>query len=118
MKRVLVVDDANFMINLLSNMFTEMGYEVVGSAGDGMEGFEKYKKLNPDIVTMDITMPNYSGIDGLKMIKDYDPKAKVIMCSAMGQQSYVLESLKLGAIDFIIKPFNKERVLESVNKIS
>lgn len=116
MKKVLVVDDAKFMQTVLTRILTSNGYEVIGYASNGKEAFEKYKELNPDFVTLDITMPEVSGLEGLKMIKDYDSEAKVIMCSAMGQQSYVIESIQNGALDFVVKPFSPERIMEVLNK--
>lgn len=117
MARVLIVDDALFMRVMLTNMVEELGHEVVGCGGNGLEGFEKYKELKPDIVTLDITMPDVDGLEGLKMITSYDKQAKVIMCSAMGQQFMVVEAIQHGAKDFLVKPFNKERIEEAFNKL-
>lgn len=116
MYRILIVDDAAFMRMMIKNVLSNNGYEVCGEAGDGEQALEKYKELKPDLVTMDITMPNCDGIEGLKRIMEYDAKAKVIMCSAMGQQGMVIEAVQLGALDFIVKPFKPERVLSTVNK--
>lgn len=116
MYRILIVDDAAFMRMMIKNVLSNNGYEVCGEAGDGEQALEKYKELKPDLVTMDITMPNCDGIEGLKRIMEYDSKAKVIMCSAMGQQGMVIEAVQLGALDFIVKPFKPERVLSTVNK--
>lgn len=116
-KRVLITDDAMFMRKMLADIITKGGYEVAGEAGDGNEALAKYKELKPDIVTMDITMPNCDGIQGLKKIMENDPKALVVMCSAMGQQSMVLESIQSGAKDFIVKPFQPDRVLETFKKL-
>ena len=116
MYRILIVDDAAFMRMMLKNVLLKNGYEVCGEACDGEQALEKYKELKPDLVTMDITMPNCDGIEGLKRIMEYDAKAKVIMCSAMGQQSMVIEAVQAGALDFIVKPFQPDRVLATINK--
>lgn len=115
--KVLIVDDAAFMRLLLSNLLKECGHEVVAEAVNGGDAFEKYEMFQPDLVTMDITMPEVDGIQGLKMIKQKYPNANVIMCSAMGQQPMVIEAIQSGASDFIVKPFDKDRVLEAINKI-
>lgn len=115
-KRILLVDDAVFMRMKLKDILEKNGYEVVGEAQNGLEAIEKYKSERPDLVTMDITMPEMDGVTALKSIKAIDPKAKVIMCSAMGQQSMVMDAIQAGAIDFIVKPFDNDRVIESVNK--
>lgn len=117
-KRVLIVDDAAFMRLVLRNMLVKNGYEVVGEASNGQEAIEKYKTVMPDIVTMDITMPVMEGIEALKHIRQHDAEAKVIMCSAMGQQIMVVQSLQAGARDFIVKPFQEERVLESIQRVA
>ncbi|CAM3377112.1 response regulator [Hydrogenibacillus schlegelii] len=116
-KRILVVDDAAFMRMMLKDILTKNGYEVVGEAPDGAKAVELYQELKPDLVTMDITMPEMDGIQALKEIKKIDPQAKVIMCSAMGQQAMVIEAIQAGAKDFIVKPFQAERVLEAVRKL-
>lgn len=116
MFKVLIVDDAAFMRMMLKDILLKNGYEVCGEAGDGEQALEKYKELKPDLVTMDITMPNCDGMEGLKKIISYDSKAKVIMCSAMGQQSMVIDAVKAGALDFIVKPFKPDRILETVIK--
>ena len=115
--RVLIVDDASFMRMMLRDIFEKNGNEVVGEAGDGNEALVKYKELKPDLVTMDITMPECDGIMGLKQIIEFDPNAKVVMCSAMGQQAMVIESIQSGAKDFLVKPFKTERVLEVIKKL-
>ena len=118
-KRVLIVDDAAFMRMMLKDILTKNGYEVCGEAANGREAIEKYKECNPDLTTLDITMPEMDGITalaGLKSIMEYDPNAVCIMCSAMGQQGMVLEAIQKGAKDFIVKPFQVDRVLESVKK--
>lgn len=114
--RVLIVDDAAFMRMMIKNILTSNGYEVVGEAENGVQAVEKYKELKPDLVTMDITMPEMDGIAAVKEIKKIDPNARIIMCSAMGQQSMVIEAIQAGAKDFIVKPFNPQRVLEAVEK--
>lgn len=116
-QRILVVDDAAFMRMMLKDILTKGGYDVCGEAGDGVEALAKYNELKPDLVTLDITMPNKDGIAALKDIKAADPSAVCIMCSAMGQQSMVIEAIQSGAKDFIVKPFQADRVLESVKKV-
>lgn len=116
-KRVLIVDDAIFMRMKLKDILEKNGYEVVGEAQNGMEAVEKYQAEKPDIVTMDITMPEMDGVAALKAIIQIDPNAKVIMCSAMGQQTMVMEAIQSGALDFIVKPFDTDRVIQSLNKI-
>lgn len=114
--RVLIVDDAAFMRMMIKEILTKNGYEVVGEASDGYQAIEKYKEVQPDLVTMDITMPEMDGITALKEIRKIDPNAKVIMCSAMGQQAMVIDAIQAGAKDFIVKPFQPERVLEAIHK--
>ncbi|MBP1154518.1 MULTISPECIES: response regulator [unclassified Paenibacillus] len=116
MANVLVVDDAAFMRIMLKDILTKGGHQIVGEAGNGLEAIEQYSKLKPDLVTMDITMPEMEGIEALKHIKKENPKAKVIMCSAMGQQLMVVQAIQAGATDFIVKPFLADRVLEAVKK--
>lgn len=115
--RILITDDALFMRVTLKNILTQNGYEVVGEAQNGRESVELYQKLRPDLVTMDITMPELDGISALKEIKASDPNAKVIMCTAMGQKNMVVEAIQAGAKDFIVKPFQPERVIEAVQKL-
>ncbi|ABV33195.1 MULTISPECIES: chemotaxis protein CheY [Pseudothermotoga] len=117
-KRVLIVDDAAFMRMLLKDIITKAGYEVVGEASNGAEAVEKYRELKPDIVTMDITMPEMNGIEAIKKIREFAPDAKIIVCSAMGQQAMVVEAIQAGAKDFIVKPFQHSRVVEALQKIS
>jgi two-component system chemotaxis response regulator CheY len=117
MPRILITDDAAFMRMMLKDILTKGGYEVVGEAANGNEAIEKYQQLKPDLVTMDITMPQCDGITALKAIMGSDPTAKIIMCSAMGQQAMVIESIQAGAKDFIVKPFQPQRVLEAVKKL-
>ena len=114
--RVLVVDDAAFMRMMIKDILSKNGYEIVGEAENGQKAVEKYQELKPDLTTMDITMPEMDGITAVKEIKKMDPAAKVIMCSAMGQQAMVIEAIQSGARDFIVKPFQPDRVLEAVRK--
>lgn len=114
--KILIVDDASFMRMMIKEILSKNGFEVVGEAGDGAEAVEKYKELKPDLVTMDITMPEKDGIQALKEIKEMDGDAKIIMCSAMGQQAMVIDAIQAGAKDFIVKPFQADRVLEAINK--
>lgn len=115
-KRILIVDDAVFMRMKLRDILEKNGYEVAGEAQNGQEALDKYKVEKPDLVTMDITMPDVDGLDGLKMIMKADPNAKVVMCSAMGQQGMVMDAIKSGAVDFIVKPFDTERVIKSLDR--
>ena len=117
MKRVLVVDDALFMRVRLKDILERNGFEVVGEGSNGIEAVERYKELNPDVVTLDITMPEMDGIEALQGIMNYDPKAKVIMCSAMGQQFMVLDAMKYGAKNFIVKPFQEEKIIETLSDL-
>ncbi len=112
--RIVIVDDSGMSRKMLRNILEEAGYSVVGEAADGMEGVLAYKQYNPDVVTLDITMPNMSGTEALKEIKDYDSEAKAIMITAAGQQSKVIEALKLGAEKFITKPFDKDEILKNI----
>ena len=115
--RVLIVDDAKFMRHMIKNILVGMGWEVVGEASDGKEACAKYNELKPDVVTMDIVMPNQSGIEALKTIRTSDPTAKVVMISAIDQREPLMEALKLGAVDYVVKPFEKERVEEAMNRV-
>ncbi len=117
MAKVLIVDDAAFMRMMIKDILQKNGYEVVGEAGNGVQAVELYKTHKPDLVTMDITMPEMDGIEAVKAIKAIEPNAKVIMCSAMGQQSMVMDAIKAGAKDFIVKPFQADRVLEAIKRI-
>ena len=116
-KRVMIVDDAVFMRMMLKDILEKNGFEVVAEAANGLEAVEGYKKHTPDLVTMDVTMPEMDGVTALKNIMAYDKNAKVIVCSAMGQQAMVIDAVKSGAKDFIVKPFNAERVLQSISKV-
>lgn len=115
--RVLIVDDAAFMRMMIKDILSKNGYEVVGEAENGQKAVEKFQELKPDLTTMDITMPEMDGITAVKEIKKIDANAKVIMCSAMGQQAMVIEAIQCGAWDFIVKPFQPDRVLEAVRKV-
>ena len=114
--RILIVDDAAFMRMMIKEILTKNGYTVVGEASDGSQALDKYKELKPDLVTMDITMPEMDGIQALKEIRKLDNAAKVIMCSAMGQQAMVIDAIQAGARDFIVKPFQADRVIEAIRK--
>ena len=116
MARVLVVDDAAFMRKMVSDALAKGGHEVIGQAGNGVEAIAQFRELRPDLMTLDITMPEKDGLETLRDVMELDPGAKVIMCSALGQESKVLESIKAGARDFVVKPFQPERVLEAVGK--
>lgn len=115
--RILVVDDAAFMRMMIKDILRKGGYEIVGEAEDGAKAIEKYGELRPDLVTMDITMPDMDGIVAVKEIRKIDPEASIIMCSAMGQQAMVIDAIQAGAKDFVVKPFQPDRVLEAVRKI-
>ena len=118
MTRVLIVDDAAFMRMMIKDILEKNGYDVVAEANNGIKAVEMYKRERPDIVTMDITMPDMDGIEAVKAIREFDPSAKIIMCSAMGQQSMVMDAIRAGAKDFVVKPFQPDRVLEAMSKIS
>ena len=116
-KRVLIVDDTLFMRNTLRDIFTSAGFSVVGEADDGVQAVSLFRELKPDLVTMDIVMPYKSGIDATREIVQIDPAAVVVMCSALGQESLVMEAIEAGATDFIVKPFRGEDVLAVVRKV-
>ncbi|MBO4890191.1 MAG: response regulator [Lachnospiraceae bacterium] len=116
-KNILICDDAAFMRMMIKDILSKNGYNVAGEAENGAKAVEKYAELKPDLVLMDITMPEMDGIQALKKIKESDPSALVIMCSAMGQQAMVIESIQAGAKDFIVKPFQADRVIEAVKKV-
>ena len=116
-KNILICDDAAFMRMMIKDILTKNGYNIAGEAENGKVAVDKYVETKPDLVMMDITMPEMDGIQALKKIKETDPGATVIMCSAMGQQAMVIESIQAGAKDFIVKPFQAERVLEAVKKV-
>ncbi len=115
--RVLVVDDAKFMRHMIKNILAQMGWEIVGEACDGEEAVVMYNELKPDVVTLDIVMPKASGIDALKAIRTSDPNAKCVMISAIDQKEPLMEALKLGAADYVVKPFEKERVEEAMQRV-
>lgn len=117
MYKILVVDDAGFMRKMVQTHLTKAGYTDFIEGEDGARAVELYKESKPDLVIMDITMPNMNGIDALREIKTFDPDAKVVMCSAMGQEAMVMDAIKLGALDFIVKPFKADRIVQTVNKI-
>jgi len=111
---VLIIDDAVFMRAMLKDILTQNGYMVCGEASNGIEAIEKYKELNPDLVTMDIIMPKMGGIEAVKEIVRINHQARILMCSAMGQQSLVIEAIQAGARDFVVKPFRPSRVIEAI----
>lgn len=116
-KRILIADDAAFMRMMIKNILVKAGYEVVGEAENGAAAAQLYKETKPDLVTMDITMPDVDGIEGVKAIRRLDPNANIIMVSAMGQQSMVMEAIQAGAKDFIVKPFQQERMLQAIERV-
>jgi two-component system chemotaxis response regulator CheY len=116
-KNILICDDAAFMRMMIKDILTKNGYNIAGEAENGAKAVEKYAELKPDLVLMDITMPEMDGIQALKKIKAADANASIIMCSAMGQQAMVIESIQSGAKDFIVKPFQADRVIEAVQKV-
>lgn len=117
-KNVMIVDDAAFMRMKLKDILEKNGYKVVAEAQNGVEAVEKYKAEKPNLVTMDITMPEMDGVEALKEIKAFDPAARVVMCSAMGQQGMVMDAIRSGAVDFIVKPFDSDRVIKALDKAS
>ena len=114
--RVLLVDDLAFMRMVQRDILGKQGYEVVGEASDGIEGVKVYEALRPDLVLMDITMPNMNGLEAVRRILALDPQARIIICSALGQQKLILEAIQLGIKDFIVKPFKPERLLSAISK--
>ena len=116
MARILIADDTAFMRMMIKNILTRHGHEVVGEAANGEEAVTRYAELLPDVVTMDITMPGKDGIAALKEIIAADPAARIVMCSALGQETKVIESIRSGAKDFVVKPFEQQRVLSAVTK--
>ncbi len=117
MASVLVTDDAAFMRMQLKDILTKLGHIVVGEAENGKDAIEKFKELTPELITMDITMPEMNGVDAVKEIKKINSDVKIIMCSAMGQQGMVLDAIQAGANDFIVKPFTRERIQEALEKV-
>ncbi len=116
--RVLVVDDAMFMRHMIKGILTGMGHEIVGEAADGVEACQKYEELHPDMVTLDLVMPNMGGLDALKEIRAKDPKAKVVVISALDQRQSLMDALKQGATDYVVKPFDKDRVEEAIKRVT
>ncbi|MBI4541385.1 MAG: response regulator [Gemmatimonadetes bacterium] len=114
---VLICDDALFMRTMIANILKEAGFEVVGEAATGSEAIDRYRQLMPDLVTMDIVMPDMGGIDAVRAIMKEFPHARILMCSAMGQQALVMEAIQAGARDFVVKPFQPSRVLEAVQRV-
>ena len=114
---VLICDDAIFMRTMVGDILTQAGFEIVGEAETGVQAVEKYRQLKPDLVTMDIVMPDMGGIDAVREITKLDPNARILMCSAMGQQALVVEAIQAGAKDFVVKPFQPSRVLEAVQRV-
>ena len=114
---VLICDDAIFMRTMISDILQQSGFEIIGEAESGLEAIEKYKQLRPDLVTMDIVMPDMGGIDAVREITKLDANARILMCSAMGQQALVVEAIQAGAKDFVVKPFQPSRVLEAVQRV-
>jgi two-component system chemotaxis response regulator CheY len=117
MKKLLIVDDAMFMRNTLKMMLVKEGYEVIGEAGNGLEAITQYQALKPDVVTMDIHMPEMGGIDALAEIMKIDPTATVVMITAAGDQKHVMDAMQLGAKNFIVKPFTEDKVIKVMNSI-
>ncbi len=117
MAKIMLVDDAAFMRMMVKNALTKSGYDNFVEAHDGAEAVKKYDEEKPDMVIMDITMPNMDGLQALKKIRENDPNAKVVMCTAMGQEGMVVDAIKSGAKDFIVKPFNADRIVQTVNTI-
>lgn len=117
MARILIVDDAKFMRMALTDILTKANHQIVGVAENGREAIQRYRELKPDLVTMDVTMPEMSGIEAVKIIMDEFPEARIIMCSAMGQQKMVVEAIEMGAKDFIVKPFDELRVLHAIQLV-
>ncbi|BBI31678.1 response regulator [Cohnella abietis] len=116
MAKIMVVDDAAFLRAMLKDILVSAGHEVVFEATNGQEAVDKYKTIRPDLVTMDITMPVMEGVEAVKEIRKMDPKANIVMCSAMGQRNLIIDAIKSGAKDFIIKPFHSSRVIEAIDK--
>jgi len=113
---ILIADDLSFMRMIQREILSERGYTIVGEASDGIEAVRKYQSLNPDLVLLDITMPNMNGLEAMRRIFTINPKARVIMCSALGQQNLIVEAIRAGVKDFIVKPFKPERILSAIDK--
>ncbi|WP_369417965.1 response regulator [Cohnella mopanensis] len=116
MAKIMVVDDAAFLRAMLKDILVKAGHEVISEAANGEEAIERYRKLRPDLVTMDITMPIMEGVEAVKEIRKMDPTANIVMCSAIGQRNLIIEAIQSGAKDFIVKPFHASRVVEAINK--
>lgn len=114
--RILIADDLSFMRMVQKEILTEKGYEIVAEASDGIEAVEKYQRYRPDVVILDITMPNMNGLEAMHKIFEIDKNAKIIICSALGQQQLIVEAIKAGVRDFIVKPFKPERVISAIEK--
>lgn len=117
MSKILIVDDSAYMRMLIKHILRQLEYTDVEEASDGDIAVEKYKEISPDLVMLDVTMPNLDGIGALQKIKQIDPSAKIVMCSAMGQEAIVVEAIKLGALDFIVKPFNSDRIVKTLKSV-
>jgi two-component system, chemotaxis family, chemotaxis protein CheY len=113
---ILIADDLSFIRMIQKEILSERGYTVVGEASDGRQAVEKYQALRPDLVVLDITMPNMNGLDAMRKIFELDPQARIIMCSALGQQNLIMEAIRAGVKDFIVKPFKPERILSAIEK--
>lgn len=114
---ILICDDADYIRTLLVEIVSRGGYEVAGEASTGLEAVEQYERLRPDLVTMDVLMPDLSGIEAVRRIRALDPRAKILMCSAMGQYGLITEALHAGATDFVVKPFQPSGILEAVQRV-
>lgn len=115
--KIMIVDDAAFMRMMINDTLTKNGFTNIIEAADGQIAYDLYQTEKPDLVIMDITMPNMDGIKALRAIREYDRSAKVVMCSAMGQESMVVDAIRYGALDFIVKPFKPDRILQTVQKV-
>jgi two-component system chemotaxis response regulator CheY len=113
---ILIADDLSFMRMIQKEILAERGYDVVGEAADGLQAVEQYKSLKPDLVILDITMPNMNGLQAMRKILAFDAKARIIMCSALGQQNLIVDAIRAGVKDFIVKPFKPERILSAIQK--
>ncbi len=116
-KKILIADDAAFMRMMIKNILEKNGYTIVGEAENGKQAVDLYVETNPDLVTMDITMPEMNGLEAVKAIRAKDSNANIIMCSAMGQQAMVMEAIQAGAKDFVVKPFQQDRLLQAVERV-
>lgn len=114
--RILLADDLAFMRMVQKEILKEKGYDIIGEASDGLEAVEKYQRQVPDVIILDITMPNMNGLEAMRKIFEFDPSARIIICSALGQQQLIVEAIKAGVKDFIVKPFKPERILSSLEK--